>query len=152
MQTGGRSLWWSVLCLPYFGLFLLFLLTTPLSARRPQSDRRIPERTPAATATVQGVIRDAHGRGIPGVQLDLQSTGNAKGNVTAGGQHYSITTNVEGIFRLRDVRLGVYEVKLTREGFEAQTISSFQVIHPVSMLELSLKASSEPIPPATCPS
>jgi hypothetical protein len=105
---------------------------------------------------VQGVIRDSQGRGIPGVQLDLRSpdnaAGNATGNGTASGQHYSVTTNVEGIFRLRDVRLGVYDVKLTREGFEAQTLSSFQVIHPVSVLELALKASSEAIPAATCPS
>ena len=83
---------------------------------------------------MQGVIRDSQGRGIPGVQLDLQGS-----HGTGSGQHYSATTNVEGIFRLRDVRLGVYEVKLTREGFEAQTISSFQIIHPVSVLELVLK-------------
>ena len=101
---------------------------------------------------MQGVIRDSQGRGIPGVQLDLQSTGNGTGNGTVSGEHYSVTTNVEGIFRLRDVRLGAYEVKLTREGFEAQTISSFQVVHPTSVLELALKASSETIPAAQCPS
>ena len=101
---------------------------------------------------MQGVIRDSHGRGIPGVQLDLQSIGKSTGNGTASGQHYSVTTSVEGIFRLRDVRLGAYEVKVTREGFEAQTLSNFQVIHPVSVIELALKESSEAIPAATCPS
>jgi Carboxypeptidase regulatory-like domain len=141
-----------MLRLPCFELFLLLSLTTPLSARRPQADRRIPEHSPATTATVQGVIRDSQGRGIPGVQLDLRITGNGTGIGTASGQHYSVTTNVEGIFRLRDVRLGVYEVKLTGEGFEAQVIPSFQVIHPVSVLELVLKASSEAIPAAQCPS
>jgi hypothetical protein len=134
--------------LPGFALFLLLSLTTPLSARRTQSDRRIPERAPATTATVQGVIRDSQGRGIPGVQLELQG----KGAGTANGQHYSITTNVEGIFRLRDVRLGFYEIKVAREGFEADTISSFLVLPHANVLELALKASSEAIPTANCPS
>ncbi len=93
---------------------------------------------------MQGVIRDSHGRAIPGVLLDLQSK--------TDGQHYSATTNVEGIFRLRDVRLGAYEVKLTRQGFEAQTISSFKVSGPVTLLELALHESSEAVPAATCPS
>ncbi len=93
---------------------------------------------------MQGVIRDSQGRGIPGVQLDLRNT--------AGGQHYSVTTSVEGIFRLRDVRLGMYDIKLTREGFETQTITNFQVSGPVTLLELALHESSEAVPAATCPS
>ena len=143
MQTGGRSLRWSVLRLPCFGFFLL-TLATPIFARQVQSGRRIPERSPASTATLQGVIRDSYGRAIPGVLLDLQST--------TPGQHYSASTNAEGIFRLRDVRLGTYEVKLSREGFEAQTVSNFKVSGPVTLLELALRESSEAVPAATCPS
>ena len=113
-------------------------------ARQAQSGRRIPERSPANTATLQGVIRDSQGRAIPGVQLDLRSATN--------GQHYSATTNVEGIFRLREVRLGTYEVKLAREGFETQTIPNFQVSGPVTVLELALRESMEAVPAAACPS
>ena len=119
-------------------------LATPLFARQAQSGRRIPERPPANTATFQGVIRDSQGRGIPGVLLDLRGT--------TSGQNYSATTNVEGIFRLRDVGLGIYEVKLSREGFEAQTISNFKVNGPVTLLELALHESSQTVPAATCPS
>ena len=43
------------------------------------------------------------------------------GDASARASITPLTTNVEGIFRLRDVRLGVYEVKITREGFETQT-------------------------------
>jgi hypothetical protein len=142
VQTGGRSLRWSVLRLPCFGFFLL-TLATPVFARQVQSGRRIPERSPASTATFQGVIRDSHGRGIPGVLIDVRSP--------AGGQNYSATTNAEGIFRLRDVGLGSYEIKLAREGFETQTISNFKVSGPVSVLELALRESSDGVPAATCP-
>jgi hypothetical protein len=109
-----------------------------------QSSRRIPERSPATTATVQGLIRDPQGRAIPGVQLDLHST--------TGNQHYSATTDVEGIFRLRDVRVGIYEVKLTRERFQTQAIPSLQVNPPVTVLELEMHESDETVPATPCTS
>ena len=93
---------------------------------------------------MQGVIRDSQGRAIPGVLVDLQNT--------TSGQHYSATTNVEGIFRLRDVRLGTYEVKVTRRGFETQAVSNFKVNSPVTLLELALHEFEEAVPAATCPS
>jgi Carboxypeptidase regulatory-like domain len=142
VQTGGRALRWSVLCLPCFGFFLL-TLATPTFARQAPGGRRLPERSSASTATLEGVIRDSHGRGIPGVLIDVRSS--------AGGQNYSATTNAEGIFRLRDVRLGAYEIKLEREGFETQTISNFKVSGPASALELALREPSEAVPAATCP-
>lgn len=144
MQTGGRSLWWSVLCLPWFGIFLLLVLATPIFARQVPGGRRLPERSPASTASLQGLIRDSQGHGIPGVQLDLRNT--------SSGQHYIVATNAEGIFRLRDVRLGTYEVKFTREHFETQTISDFKVSGPIAVLELVLRESSEVVRAATCSS
>jgi hypothetical protein len=148
VQTGGRALRWSLACLPCCAVCLcLFFLSPPIFARQSQgqSSRRIPERAPASTSTLQGLIRDQSGRAIPGVQLDLQST------VT--GQNYSATTDAEGIFRLRDVRLGVYEVKLLREGFETKIIPRFEVSKPEpAVLELELKATDERVPATVCPS
>lgn len=146
MQTGGRALRWSVLRLPCFAVFLFFSYSFPLNARQAQgqSSRRIPERSPASTATLQGLIRDPQGRAIPSVKLDLHST--------TGDQHYSATTDAEGIFRLRDVRLGVYEVRITREGFQAQIISRVQVSGPVTVLELELHESDETVPAIKCAS
>jgi len=79
---------------------------------------------------------------MPGVVIDLWSA--------TSDRHYFASTNVEGIFRLRDVRVGTYEVKLTREGFETQTISNFKVSVPVTLLEVALHESSETVPAATC--
>jgi Carboxypeptidase regulatory-like domain len=143
---GGRALRWFLAYLPCFGVFLSLSFPSPLFARQElgQSNRRIPERSPSSTATLQGLIRDSQGRAIPGVQLDLHST--------TSGQHYSASTDVEGIFRLRDVPLGIYEVKLTREGFQPQSIPSLQVSRPVTVLELALHESGEAVPSTKCPS
>ena len=144
MQTGGGALRWSAVCLLCFGIFLLISLASPLFARQAQSSRRIPERSPATTATLQGVIHDPHGHAIPGVQLEFKST--------ISGQHYSVATDAEGIFRLRDVRLGVYEVKLVREGFQTEIIRSLQVIGPVTVLELELHSLDDTVPTVPCSS
>jgi len=93
---------------------------------------------------LQGLIRDSQGRALPGVQVDARST--------TSDQHYSAATDVEGIFRLRDVRLGVYEVKLARDGFQTQIIPSFRVNGPVTVLELALRESGEAVPAAGCSS
>ena len=143
MQTGGRALRWSVLHLPCFALFVLLLHPPPLLAQQSpeKSNRRIPERSPASTATLQGAIHDAHGRAVPGVQIDLH-------NVT-GGQHYSTATDAEGIFRLRDVRLGIYEIKFTGEGFQTQTMRSVEVSGPAAALEVEMHGSDEKVPETT---
>jgi hypothetical protein len=122
----------------------LFSSSALLFARQEQgqSSRRIPERSPASTATLQGLIRDSQGRAIPEVQLDLRGA--------TSGQHYSASTDVEGVFRLRDVRLGIYEVKITREGFQTQSIPSLQVAGPVTVLELEMRESGEKVPATTC--
>src|ERR1700716_3192868 len=132
---------------PGGAFFFFFAFSSPFFARQAQaqSSRRIPERSPTITATLQGLIRDQSGRAIPGVQLDLHST------IT--GQHYSAATDAEGIFRLRDIRLGVYEVKLVREGFLTKIIPSFEVNKPeLTVLELELHALDEAVPAAMCPS
>ena len=127
-------------------VFLLSCFSSPLFARQPQaqSSRRIPDRSPVSTATLQGLLRDPRGRAIPDVQLDLRSTTN--------GQHYSVATDVEGIFRLRDVRVGIYQVQLTREGFQTQTIPGLEIRTPVTVLELTLRESDETVPAARCSS
>jgi hypothetical protein len=125
-------------------LLCSFVFSSFLFARQAQSSRRIPERSPASTATLQGLIRDPSGRAIPGVQLDLRST------IT--GQHYSAMTDAEGIFRLRDIRLGVYEVKFVREGFQTKILPSFEVSKPeLTVLEAELQVSDENPPAITCP-
>jgi hypothetical protein len=114
------------------------------NASQGQSERRIPERFPSNTATVQGVIRGSRGRPIPGAQLDLRNT--------LSGEKFTVSTDAQGIFGLRDVRLGVYELTIVREGFELKIIPALQVHHPVTDLEIELHESGETVPDATCPS
>lgn len=147
MQTGGRALWCSFLSPLLFGVFLIPLsLSTLLFARnaQEQTNRRIPERLPSITGTLEGVIRDQQGRAISGVQLDLRRVD--------GDQHYSASSNAEGIFRLRDVQLGIYELKVEREGFETKLIPILQLKGPVTLFEVDLHESGEVVPQPSCPS
>jgi hypothetical protein len=138
--------------MPQLAVFLCLFLLTPLLAqqsisRSPQTEsgRRIPERPTANTTALQGVVQDQEGRAIPGVQLDLHGT--------AGNPDYTAVTNAEGIFRLRDVRLGSYEVKLTREGFQTLVIPSLPLSKPeLTVLELKMQASTESVPQTKGPS
>ena len=81
--------------------------------------------------SLQGIVRDQQGRAVPGVQLDLRS---------ASGAHYTTLTGAEGIFRLRDVQLGIYEVTLTKPGFKALEIPRLELTKPeLSTLELQMQ-------------
>jgi hypothetical protein len=95
-------------------------------------------------AAVQGVIRDAQGRGIPSVRVELRGINNGPG--------YSITTDVEGIFRLRDVREGMYEVRIARDGFDAQVLSNIKVSGPATAIELAMQTLGDAASAAKCPS
>ena len=82
--------------------------------QRPGSERQLPEHRPADNTSLQGIIRDPQGNVIPGVQIDLRNT--------SGPEKYSVVTGAEGIFRLRNIRFGVYEVSLAREGFKTLVV------------------------------
>jgi hypothetical protein len=104
---------WSALLLCTFHVFSV-VQAQQLEVQNSQTptDRRIPERPPADTASLQGVVRDQQGRVVPGVALELRK----------GALSYATVTDAEGIFRLRDMQLGVYELTLTRTGFETLLI------------------------------
>ena len=57
--------------------------------------------------SLQGVVHDQQGRVVPAVALETR-----KGELS-----YTAVTDAEGVFRLRDMQLGVYELTLTRAGF-----------------------------------
>ncbi len=81
---------------------------------------------------LQGIVRDQQGRAVPGVQLELRN---------ASGAHYETFTGAEGIFRLRDVELGIYEVTLTKPGFKAVVIPRLELNkRELSTLDLRMQA------------
>jgi hypothetical protein len=68
-----------------------------------RSDRRIPEHTSASIVSLQGTVRDQDGRAVPAVDVQLRDVRRIIG----------VTTDSEGIFRLRDLTQGVYELWVT---------------------------------------
>lgn len=117
----------------------LFLLLSVASAQAQESKsqagpvRQIPEHRPANSMSLQGIVRDQQGRAVPGVQLDLRSI--------TGPQKYTAVTGVEGIFRLRDVQLGTYEVTLAKPGFKTLVISRLELNQrELSTLQLQMQA------------
>ncbi len=109
----------------------------PIIVEQTPANRRIPERSSATGAVLQGVVRDQHGRAVPGAALELK---------TAGVARYSVTTDVEGIFRLRGIQPGRYEVKLAREGCRTLTIPDLALSRPdVFTIELTMELLNEPV-------
>lgn len=88
------------------GVLLLVALATAV-ASRPEVVA-VPQRIPgqsARPASIQGVVRDETGRGVPGVEVVIRDP------------ERRASTNADGVFRFLDVRPGEYELRLTREGF-----------------------------------
>jgi hypothetical protein len=74
----------------------------------PPPERRIPQQKEASTGFVQGILFDEDGRPLPGVYVQLVATGHPE---TAEAR-----TDGDGIFRLREVSPGVYDLLLTPAG------------------------------------
>jgi hypothetical protein len=109
------------------------------------SDRQLPEHRPSDFMSLQGIVRDQQGRAVPGVQIDLRSVD--------GALRYSTITGAEGIFRLRDVKLGVYEATLSRPGFKTEAIPRLELNkRELSTLELQMRALTAFVPENKGPS
>jgi len=108
------------------------------------SDRQIPEHRPANTMSLQGIVRDQQGRAVPGVHLDLRN---------ASGAHYGTLTGAEGIFRLRDVELGIYKLTLAKPGFKTLAIERLDLTkRELSTLSLQMEALTTLAPESKGPS
>ncbi len=81
--------------------------------------RRIPERAEIRKASLQGSVRDDEGRAVPAVLITIRSV--------SDGTSYEATTDAEGIFRMRDLPLGVYELKAVRDGYESLVMERVQL-------------------------
>ena len=86
---------------------LLLVTLAAAGASRPDLVA-VPQRIPgqsARPASIQGVVRDETGRGVPGVEVVIRNP------------ERRASTNADGVFRFLDVRPGEYELTLNREGF-----------------------------------
>ena len=124
---------WPFFLLPLlvWSLVPVALSASPAAAPVP-SWQRIPGHAPASTAALQGTVRDDQGRGLPGVRLTLVQTG--------GRALPPILSNAEGIFRLRDLQPGSYQLKLDKDGYQPLNFPNVQ-LRRGELLSLDLKLS-----------
>jgi Carboxypeptidase regulatory-like domain len=114
------------------------LNAAPGTAAEPQG--RILRSRATSTAGLQGVVRDASGRGIAGASVSLRNL--------ESGKVCPATTNGDGIFRMLAVPAGRYELKVASAGFEDFTEAEISLAAGAAVSrELNLK----PIPGATPP-
>src|ERR1700676_5036570 len=62
------------------------------------------------TTTISGVVTDATGAGIPNAQVTVSNTGT--------GAAHTVTTNVQGAYRVDLLPAGDYEVEVSASGFK----------------------------------
>ena len=94
----------------------LFLIVTPIFTAPPAAahpspfqEQRLPGKAAEKTAALEGIVRDASGRPVPGARVTLR-------NLASGKIHES-TSTAEGVFRLIELPAGRYELKAACEGY-----------------------------------
>ena len=122
------------LCHPYLGYpaFLLFVVTGVVcgASRAAAQVQRIPGQQPRMTSALVGTVRDQDGRPVLGVVITAV-------NRTTKAQ-YTAISNSEGIFRLRDLAPGDYDVSGSGAGYGANPPSMI-TLAPGQIQEVSLR-------------
>ncbi len=78
-----------------------------------RDQQRIPRQAAPTTAALEGILKEPGGRGVGGMSLTLRHL--------ATGAIRQTTTNAEGVFRLRDLPPGMYDLRAEGEGFATFT-------------------------------
>jgi hypothetical protein len=114
----------------------------------PALGQRIPGQS-SRQGSIQGIVRDTAGRGIPGVEVELRQLA-ASGRPVALTAARRTTTTAEGIFRFIDLPAGSYAIALAMPGFEPVTRSDLR-IGPSELIttELVLRATGLAAAPPT---
>ena len=84
-------------------------LAPPALNLEPRSPDQIPRQRPGRTS-IQGLITDETGRGLPGAEVVLKSGAREAARTTTSG---------DGVFRFADVAPGEYVLSITRDGYTA---------------------------------
>ena len=77
------------------------------------SSHPIPGTYSAKPSSLQGQVRDAQGRPVAGASVTLAHAGEQAAQTA--------TTNGEGIFRIRNLLPGTYDLVVEKPGFQTQT-------------------------------
>lgn len=109
-----------------------------------QSVQRIPGRTPRSTGALQGTVHTSQGQGIPGVNVTVTGP---------GGKVVSVVSDAEGIFRVRDLVPGIYDITAQKPGFTLLKIPNVQLQNGALIsLDLRLEPESGEQPASKGPS
>ena len=91
--------------------------------------RRLPNRRPITTSSVEGLVTSADGRGIGGTRVIIRDS---------NGHLHAALTDADGVFRIGDLKAGVYQIELRRQGFQDFTRQNVRV-SPGEVLSIEVK-------------
>ena len=100
---------------------ILFLAVTSGSAFA----QRIPGQS-ARQSSLQGIVRDEDGRGIPGVQVELRQRA-PSGRPIAFADRRRTTTSADGVFRFLELPAGEYTIALTHPAFQPLAADALRI-------------------------
>ena len=110
------------------------------SCRSRGSSQQIPQQR-VARASIQGIVTDQAGRGLPGVDVVLRQGAREIARAVTSG---------DGVFRLLDVAPGEYSLALTRQGYAPLTQGGLRV-SASELVTVDLKLASTSAPDAAKP-
>lgn len=106
-----------------------------------QDEQRLPRQASRKTAALQGIVRDARARGIPGAVLAITDR--------ATGFTRTASTDADGVFRWTDLAPGTYLLLAQGGGFEELTRDNLHLdAGDVVTVELTLSASASAAAPS----
>lgn len=112
----------------------------------PALGQQVLSHTPS-TASIQGVTCDTQGHILPGVKIQLLRGGApVTGECLSGAERLKgdCYSSGEGIFRLRHLPLGTYEIRAEKDGYAPQTLSGAELkAGELITLQVRLQPTSE---------
>jgi len=100
-----------------------------------QDEQRLPRQSPRRSAALQGIVRDAATRGIPGTLIALTNRGT--------GATRTISADADGVFRFTDLVPGTYLLLAQSDGFVKMTRDDLRLdAGDVVTVELTLAPSA----------
>lgn len=105
--------------------------------------QRIPGQS-SRQSSLQGVVRDENGRGIPGVEVELRPRA-PSGRPTAFGETRKTLTSADGVFRFIELPAGDYAITLTHPDYAPLTAETIRIGRAEFVTtELTLKRAGAP--------
>jgi Carboxypeptidase regulatory-like domain len=84
------------------------------------------------TATIAGTVTDQSGAAIAGANVTAKSV--------ERGLTYNATSNESGLFRISNLPVGNYELRVEKEGFQTSTYPAFTlVLNQVARIDVEMK-------------